>query len=98
MKIHVSFKLTQYLINTFKMRFLLINCLKYAQQCQNRIFKKMCQATTVPYSVMWISPRYYVNIHKYKYGESPNTRCLKTLLALLLSEFKNRYVKANINL
>ena len=27
-------------------------------------FKKMCQATEVPYvySVMWISPRYYVNI------------------------------------
>ena len=25
-------------------------------------FKKMCQATTVPYSVMWISPQYYVNI------------------------------------
>ena len=25
-------------------------------------FKKMCQATEVPYSVMWISPVYYVNI------------------------------------
>ena len=62
MNIHKSFKLTQYLINIFKMRFPMINCLKYAQQCQNRIFKKMCQAATVPYSVMWISPRYYVNI------------------------------------
>ena len=44
------------------MRFLMINCLKYAQQCQNGICRKMCRATTVPYSVMWISPRYYVNI------------------------------------
>ena len=33
------------------MRFLIINCLKYAQQCQNGIFKKTCQA-----------PRYFVNI------------------------------------
>ena len=40
----------------------MINCLKYAQQCQNGIFKKTCQATMVPYSVRWISPRYYVNI------------------------------------
>ena len=44
------------------MRSPVINCLKYAQQCQNGIFKKTCRATTVPYSVMWISPRYYVNI------------------------------------
>ena len=27
---------------------------------QNRIFKKTCQATTVPYSDMWISPQYFV--------------------------------------
>ena len=39
----------------------MINCLKYAQQCQNGIFKKTCRATKVPYSVMWISPRYYVH-------------------------------------
>ena len=44
------------------MRFLMKNFLKYAQQCQNGIFKKMCRATTVPYSVMWIYPRYYVLI------------------------------------
>ena len=44
------------------MRFLMINCLKYAQKCQNGIFKKTCRATTVPCSDMWISPRYYVNI------------------------------------
>ena len=31
------------------------NCLKYTQQCENGIFKKTCQATMVPYSVMWIS-------------------------------------------
>ena len=43
------------------MRFLLRNCLKYAQQCQNGFFKKTCQATMVPYSVMWISPRYYAH-------------------------------------
>ena len=62
MKIHISSKLTQYLINIFKMRSLMINCLKYAQQCQNGIFKKTCRATTVPYSDMWISHRYNVNI------------------------------------
>ena len=44
------------------MRFLMRNCLKYAQQCQNGIFKKTCPATTVPYSVMWISPLYFVHI------------------------------------
>ena len=71
----------------------MINCLKYAQQCQNGIFKKMCQATTVPYSVMWISPRYYVNM-----GNPLIPDAEKQFAALLLSEFKNRYVKANINL
>ena len=44
------------------MRFLMRNCLRYAQQCQNGIFKKMCRATTVPYLVMRISPGNYVNI------------------------------------
>ena len=44
------------------MRFPMINCLKYAEQCQNGILKKTCQATRVPYSVMWISPRYYASI------------------------------------
>ena len=43
------------------MRFLIRNCLKYTQQCQNGFFKKTCQAATVAYSVMWISPRYYVH-------------------------------------
>ena len=86
MKIHISFKLTQYLINIFKVRFLMINCLKYAQQCQNGIFKKMCQATTVPYSVMWISPRYYVNILSMG---NPLPDAEKHFAALLLSEFEN---------
>ena len=62
MKIHISSKLTQYLTNTFKMRFLMKNCLKYAQQCQNGIFKKTCRETTVPYSAMRISSPYYVHI------------------------------------
>ena len=62
MKIHISSKLTQYLLNIFKTRFLMRNCLKYEQQCQNGIFKfKKCWATTVPYLVMWISSRYCVN-------------------------------------
>ena len=75
------------------------NCLKYAQQCQNGIFKKMCRATMVPYSVIWISPRYYVHIGSMGIGESPNTRRRKTGFAtLLLTEFKNKYVNANINL
>ena len=38
----------------------MINCLKYAQQCQNGIFKKTCRSTTVPYLDMWISHRYNV--------------------------------------
>ena len=76
------------------MRFPMINCLKYAQQCQNGIFKKTCRATTVPYSVMWISPRYYVNIGSMGNPIIPKT-CFATLLPV---EFKNRYVKANINL
>ena len=28
------------------------NCLKYAQQCQNGIFKKIGRATTLPYSAL----------------------------------------------
>ena len=43
MKIHISSKLTQYLINVFKMAFPMRNCLNYVQQCQNGIFKKTCQ-------------------------------------------------------
>ena len=78
------------------MRFQMINCLKYAQQCQNGIFKKMCRATTVPYSVMWISPRYYVNIISMGNPLIPDAD--KHFAALILSEFKNMYVKANINL
>ena len=38
------------------------NCLKYAKQCQNGIFKKTCRVTTVLYTVMWISLRYFVLI------------------------------------
>ena len=62
MKIHISSKLTQYIIDVFKMKFLKRNCLKYTQQCQNGIFKKTYRAATIPYSVMWISPQYFVNI------------------------------------
>ena len=39
MKIHLTSK--QHLTNIFKMRFLMRNWLKYAQQCQNGIFEKM---------------------------------------------------------
>ena len=74
----------------------MINCLKYASQCQSGIFKKMFQATMVPYSVMWISSPYYVNI--LSLGNPPIPDAEKHFVALLLSEFKNRYVKANINL
>ena len=72
------------------------NCIKYAQQCQNGIFKKLCWATTVHYSVMWISPRYYVNILSMGNPLIPDAE--KHFAALLLGEFKNRFVKANINL
>ena len=69
MKIHISSKLTQYLRNIFKMRFPMINCLKYAQLCKNGIFMKMCRVTTVPY--------YYVDLPSilckyWKHGKSPN--------------------------
>ena len=74
----------------------MIHCLKYAQQCQNRIFKKICWATMVLYSVMWISPRHYVNILSMGTPLIPDAE--EHFVALLLSEFKNRYVKANINL
>ena len=62
MKIHISSKLIEYPINIFQMRFPMRNYLKYVQQCQNGIFKKTCRAKAVPYSVMWISPQYYVHI------------------------------------
>ena len=61
MKIHISFKLTEYLMNNFNVRFLMRKCLKDVQQSQNGIFKKTCWTTVVPYSVMWISPRYCVH-------------------------------------
>ena len=49
MKIHLTSKLTEYLTNNiFKMRFLMRNNIKYAQQCKNGIFEKTCRATTVP--------------------------------------------------
>ena len=84
------------------MRFLMINCLKYAQQCQIGIFKKILRifgifrATTVHHSVMCISPRYYVNIVSIGNPLIPDAE--KHFVVLLLSEFKNRYVMANINL
>ena len=57
--------------------------------------RKTCRATMVPYSVMWISPRYYVNIGSMGNPLIPDAK--KTCFAaLLLVEFKNRYVKANI--
>ena len=58
------------------MRFLMINCSKYAQQCQNGIFKKMFR-----YPI-----RYYVNILSTGNPLIPDA-----------GEFKNRYVKANLN-
>ena len=48
MKIYLTSKVTQYLTNIFKIRFLMRNWLKYAQQCQNGNFVKVCRATTVP--------------------------------------------------
>ena len=36
------------------MKFPMINCLKYSQQCQNGIFKKTCRATRVPYSASYV--------------------------------------------
>ena len=61
-------------------------------------FKKMFWATTVPCSVMWISPRYYVNILTLGNPLIHVPNAEKLFAALLLSEFKNRYIKANINL
>ena len=62
MKIHISSKVTQYLIlNIFKTRFLMRNCLKKCTQMPKWNLKKTCRATMVPYSVMWTSLRYYVH-------------------------------------
>ena len=47
MKMHISSKLTEYLINIFKMRLPMRNCLKYVKQCQNDFFKKTCQEYSV---------------------------------------------------
>ena len=79
------------------MRFPMRNCLKYAQQYQNEIFKKTCQATMVPPFSLWISPRYYVH-WKYESPLIPDAEKKTIFAALLLAEFKNRYVTANINL
>ena len=90
MKIHISFKLTQYLINIFKMRFLMINCSKYVRYSNAKmklLRKRVGQQRYPPYSVMWISPRCYVNILSMGNPLIPDA-----------GEFKNRYVKANINL
>ena len=78
------------------MRFPMINCLKYAQLCKNGIFMKTCRVTTVSYSVMWISHRYYVNIGSMGNPLIPNPE--KNDLWPFLRPFKNRFVKANINL
>ena len=92
MKIHISLKLTQYPINIFKTGFLMRNCLTYAQQRQNLIFKKTCRrATRVPYSVMWISPLYY--IHNGSMGNPVIPESEKHVLRpFYFAEFKNRYV------
>ena len=93
----MSSKLTQYLINIFKMRFPLRNCLKCVQQCQNGFFKKTCRATTLPYSDMWISPRYFVHIGSMGNPLIPDAKkhALRPFYSLNL---KNRYVNVDINL
>ena len=71
MKIHTRSKLTQYLINIFKMRFLMRNCLKYAQQCQNGIFLENVSGnngTLISYVDL---PSIFCT--EWKYGEFPNT-------------------------
>ena len=73
---------------------LIRNCLKYAQQCQNGTFKKTCSATTVPYSIMWISPRLYVHIGSMGNPLIPDAE-KTSFTALLLAEFKNRYMYVN---
>ena len=59
MTIHISLKPTQYIIKIFKTRFLMRNCLKYAQQCQNGILRKHVGHKWYP--IQWISPQYYVH-------------------------------------
>ena len=70
--------------------------MEFLRKCYIFIFKKMCRATTVPDSIMWISPRYYVNILCMGNPLIPDAK--KHIAVLLLGEFKNRYVKAHINL
>ena len=65
-KIHLTSKLTQYLTNIFKMRFLMRNCIKYAQQCQNGIFEKMCRATNGTQTSYMDLPLYIMYTLKYR--------------------------------
>ena len=77
------------------MRFLMKNCFKYAQQCQNEIFKKTCRAK--PYSVLWISPRYYVLNGSMVKTLIPDTE-KHALRPFYFAELKNRYINANTNM
>ena len=59
--------------------------------------KKTCRATTVPYSDMWKSPRYFVHIRNMGNPLIADAE-IHALRGLSLAEFKNRYVNANIHL
>ena len=60
------------------MRFLMRNCLKYAQQCQNGNLRKRVGQERYP---IQISPRYFVNIGSMGNPLTPD------------AEFKNRYIR-----
>ena len=62
MKIHLTSKLTQYLTNLFKMRFLMRNSIKYVQQSQNGIFEKRVGQQRYPNQLYGSPPLYNVNI------------------------------------
>ena len=87
MKIYVSSKLTQYLTNIFKMRFLMKFLRKRVGQQQYPIQLSLCG------SLLDI-------IHSGRMGNTliPDTEKHTLRPFLILAEFKNRYVNAYINL
>ena len=71
MKIHLTSKLTQYLTNIFKMRFLMRNSIKYSQQCQNGIFEQNMSCNNGTLTNYMDLPLYI--IYTLKYRDSPIT-------------------------
>ena len=62
MKIHLTSKITRYLTNIFKMRFLRRNCSKYAQHAKIEFLRKHVGQQRYPNQLYGSPPFYYVHI------------------------------------